>query len=100
MDPEEKRALIAEIIATMNRGFAELGGNNQERNPNHRNPEDRSLRVEVNEFTGQSLNPEEYLDWETSLENYFEFKETPEDKQFKVAKVKLTKWAATWLEGV
>lgn len=46
------------------------------------------------------MRPEEYLDWETSLENYFEYKETPEDKQFKMAKVKLTKWAATWLEGI
>lgn len=69
MDLEERRALIEEIIATMNRGFAELGGNNQDRNHTHRNLEDRSLRVEVSEFTGQSLNPEEYLDWETSLEN-------------------------------
>jgi hypothetical protein len=62
MDPEERRALIEETIATMNRGFAELGGNNQDRNHTHRNVEVKSLRVEVSEVTRQSLNLEEYLD--------------------------------------
>ena len=64
------------------------------------NNDDKNLRVDVAEFTGQSLNPEDYIDWETSLESYFECKDTPEDKQCRMAKVKLTKFAATWLEGV
>ena len=51
--------------------------------------------MDMAEFTGQSLNPKEYIDWESSIENYFEYRHTPEDKQFKMAKVKLTKLAAT-----
>ncbi|CAO2837812.1 unnamed protein product [Amaranthus hypochondriacus] len=98
MNAEEKRASKEEIIETMNRGFAEFGAPNQERN--NRNYEDRSLRVDVAEFTRQSLNPEDYIDWESSLESYFEYRETPDDKQYKMAKVKLTKLAAIWLEGI
>jgi retrotransposon gag protein len=37
---------------------------------------------------------------ESSVENYFEYRDTQEDQKFKVAKVKLTKLAATWLEGI
>ena len=57
---------------------------------NNGNTDDKSLRIDVPEFTGQALNAEEYLDREGSLEGYFKYKDTPLDKQYKVAKVKLT----------
>ena len=80
--------------------FSELAMMNQDKIHQNRTQNDRCLRVDVAEFTGQSLKPKDYINWETNLENYFEFKDTPLDKQFKMAKVKLTKLAATWLEGV
>lgn len=52
------------------------------------------------DFDGQSLNLEEYIGWETSLERFFEYKDTPVDREYKMAKVKLTKLAAVWLEGI
>ncbi|XP_057529849.1 uncharacterized protein LOC130808389 [Amaranthus tricolor] len=37
---------------------------------------------------------------EGRMEQYFEFKETPPNQQYKIAKIKLTKSAAVWLEGI
>lgn len=34
------------------------------------------------------------------MERYFDFKETPEDQRFRLAKVNLTKLSAIWLEGI
>jgi retrotransposon gag protein len=62
--------------------------------------EDKTLRLDLPEFDGHSQNPEVYMDWEANLERYFDFKDTPPDQQFKFAKIKLTKLAAVWLEGV
>ena len=45
-------------------------------------------------------NLEEYIDWEKNLERYFDYKETPIDQCFKIAKVKLSKLATVWLEGL
>lgn len=59
--------------------------------------EDKTIRVDVQEFDGASHEPEAYLDWEQGMERNFEFKSTHPDYQYKVAKVKLVKLAATWL---
>ena len=61
--------------------------------------EDKSMRVDVYEFDGTSHDPEIYVEWEKGVERYFEYKEIHPDHQYKIAKVKLTKLAATWLEG-
>ena len=37
---------------------------------------------------------------EANLERYFNFKDTPLEQQYKLAKIKLTKLATVWLEGV
>lgn len=66
----------------------------------HRSIDDRAMRVDVLEFDGTTNNPEDYIDWEDSLEIYFDFKDTPDEHKYKFARVKLTKLAATWLEGV
>ena len=101
MNAEERRALMEEALENMTHRLAEWWGIlDQNRAHQNRTNEDRSLRVDVAEFTGQSLNPEEYIDWDSNIENYFEYRDTPIDRQYKMAKVKLTKLAATWLEGV
>ena len=48
---------------------------------------DKSLNVDVLDFEGTSGNPDDYINWENSLERYYEFKETPEDQRYKLAKV-------------
>ena len=58
------------------------------------------MRVDVHEFDGTSHDPEEYIEWEEGVERYFEYKDTHPEHQYKIAKVKLTKLAATWLEWV
>ena len=74
---------------------------NPYQNPNTKNAkEDRTMRVDVHEFDGTSHDPETYIEWEKGVERYFEFKDTHPDHQYKIAKVKLTRLVATWLEGV
>ena len=69
--------------------------------PQHdRNTEDRTIRIDVPDFGGMNHSPEEYLDWEAELERYFEFKETPVEQRYKLAKIKLNKLAANWFEEV
>ena len=68
----------------------------QQTNPNHESArEDKSMRVDVRKFDGTSHEPEIYIEWEKGVERYFEYKDTHPDQQYKIAKVKLTKLAAT-----
>ena len=69
-------------------------------NPIPRNHEDRTIRINLDEFVGLTHDPEVYIEWESSLDRYFEFKETPPERQYQLAKIKLTKMAAIWLEGL
>ena len=62
--------------------------------------EDKTIRVDIHEFDGTSHDPEVYIEWEKGVERYFELRETHPAHQYKVAKVKLTRLAATWLEGI
>ncbi|XP_057526371.1 uncharacterized protein LOC130805605 [Amaranthus tricolor] len=68
-------------------------------NPNPRPYEDRTIKLDIPEFDGTSHDPAKYIEWEERMEQYFEFRETPMDHQYKLAKVKLIKSAAVWLEG-
>lgn len=61
---------------------------------------DRLMNINVPDFDRTTGNPDDYVDWENSLERFFVFKEVPEKQQFRLAKVKLTKLSAIWLEGV
>ena len=75
-----------------------MGMNNQierPQNPNPRNHEDRTIKIDIPDFDGYSHDPEHYLDREARMDQYFEYKETPPDHQFKLAKVKMTKIAST-----
>ena len=67
--------------------------------PNH-SVSDRFLKVNVPDFEGTTSNLEDYVEQENSLERYFEFKETPDDQRFMLAKVKLTKLSVIWLKGI
>lgn len=60
---------------------------------------DRNLKIDLPEFDGV-FNAEMYLDWEKAMDRYFDFKETPDEEKFKIAKLKLSKAAAEWLVGV
>lgn len=80
--------------------LANAGLGNNERLPQiqpnlmPRNKEDRTMRIEINDFDGQTTDLAVYLEWEASLERYFEYKDTPPERQYKLAKIKLTKLAA------
>ena len=96
----EMALAIQQLAQTMNR----MQMNQQERvapaHNNERTTEDKTLRLDVSDFGGTTHNPEDYLEWEAGLERYFEFKETSEEQQYKLAKIKLTKLAAIWLEEI
>ena len=67
-------------------------------NPNFRPYEARTMKINIPEFDGLLHDLAKYLEWEGRMEQYFEFRETPLDHQYKIAKVKLIKSAAVWLE--
>lgn len=72
--------------------------NNQQNNndpPFNRNPQlpnrdrwDGGLRVEIQDYSG-SLDPEEYLDWTNKIEEVFELKEVPPEKQVPLVTIRL-----------
>ena len=75
----------------MHRLIIHLGLDNQVNRPQNLNPrpyEDRTIKIDISYFDGLTHDPERYLDWESRMDQYFEFKGTPPDQQFKVAKVK------------
>lgn len=92
--------IVQQLALTMAHNTRELEERPLPQAPSHRLPEDKTLRLDLPEFDGHSHNPEVYLDWEASLERYFDFKDTSPEQQFKLAKIMLTKLAAVWLEGV
>ena len=49
----------------------------------------RGAKPEVNSFDG-SLDPKKYLDWETGLDEYFEWYHLPEGRRIQFAQMKLT----------
>ena len=104
MSIDERFAEMALAIQQLTHTVTRLEMNQQERGipiHNHeRNTEDKTLRIDVSDFGGITHNPDDYLEWEARLDWYVEFKETSEEKQYKLAKIKLTKLAAIWLEGV
>ena len=51
------------------------------------------FRVDISEFEGK-LNPEEFLDWLSTVEKVFEYKDVPENKNTKLVALKLRKYAS------
>ena len=48
-----------------------------------------------------TLDPKMYQEWESSLERYFEYNDIEEEeRKYNIVKVKLSKFAKTWLKGI
>ncbi|KAK1425688.1 hypothetical protein QVD17_21043 [Tagetes erecta] len=54
------------------------------------------LKVDIPEFDGVNLNPEGFIDWLTTVEEVFEFKEVPEDKRVSLIATRLRGRASAW----
>ncbi|XP_074278650.1 uncharacterized protein LOC141602245 [Silene latifolia] len=65
----------------------------------NKNDDDRGLKLDIPDFNGD-LDPEKFLDWIRKAERVFEYKQYDEHKQFKVAILKLTKYASLWYENL
>jgi len=59
----------------------------------------RDLKFEPPEFEG-NLNPDAFLEWVQTIERIFEIKEYSDEKSFKVAILKLKRYASLWYENV
>jgi len=59
----------------------------------------RDLKFEPPEFEG-NLNPDAFLEWVQAIERIFEIKEYSDEKSFKVAILKLKRYASLWYENV
>ncbi|XP_021817152.1 uncharacterized protein LOC110759412 [Prunus avium] len=57
------------------------------------------IKIEVVDFYGK-MHVEDYLDWEASLENYFEWKPMAEDRKVLFVKLKLKSTALQWWKRV
>ena len=53
------------------------------------------FRVEIPEFEGK-LDPYEFVEWLSTVERIFDYKEIPEDKKVKLVVLKLRKYASLW----
>ncbi|XP_022040589.1 uncharacterized protein LOC110943141 [Helianthus annuus] len=54
------------------------------------------MRTSVPEFDGDTLNPENFIDWLAVVEEVFEFKEVPEDKRVPLIATRLRGRASAW----
>jgi len=59
----------------------------------------RDIKVEPWEFNG-NLNPDEYLEWVQVLDRIFKAKGYDDERSFKVASLKLTRYASLWFENI
>ena len=104
MAVEDRLGTLEENMQIVIQGLANAGllNHNPQVRPfqNQRGTEDRTLRVDIPDFDGFSHDPSSYLEWEERMDQYFEFQETPQDRQYRIAKIKIIKIASTWLEGI
>ena len=59
----------------------------------------RDIKVEPPEFNG-NLNSDEFLEWVQAMDRIFETKGYDDEKIFKIASLKLTRYASLWFENV
>ena len=72
MDTEERFAMIEEGMRKLMHEINQLGRKNQidrPQNPNLRNHEDRTMKIDIPDFNGYTHDPEHYLDWENRMDN-------------------------------
>ncbi|GAV80024.1 hypothetical protein CFOL_v3_23486 [Cephalotus follicularis] len=60
---------------------------------------DRGLHLDVPDFEG-TKNPNDFVDWLNSMERLFEYKGYTDEKQFKVAILKLKNYASLLWENI
>ena len=69
------------------------------RRPTRTNEDDmRDMKFDPPDFDG-NLNPDAYLEWIQTIERYFEVKGYSDEKSFKIAILKLKKYASLWYEN-
>jgi len=57
------------------------------------------MKFDLPEFEGH-LNPNLFIEWIQALERFFEVKDDSDEKAFKVAVLKLKKYASLWYENI
>ena len=80
MDHKERFGMLE---VGMCRLMIHLGLDNQTDRPLNPNPlpyEDRTIKIDIPDFDGHAHVPERYLDLESRMDQYFEFKGTPPDQ--------------------
>ena len=81
MTMEERFGILEENMRLVTQTLTQLRLDNQHHrtpNPNLRPYEDRTVKIDIPEFDGYSYDPGKYLEWEDRMDNYFEFKNTPQ----------------------
>jgi hypothetical protein len=61
----------------------------------HANRWESGFKLDIPEFSG-GMQPEEFLDWVTAVEEILEFKEVPDDKRVSLVATKFRGRAAAW----
>ncbi|KAK9698054.1 hypothetical protein RND81_08G079500 [Saponaria officinalis] len=78
---------------------SEFGDDTRSKKDKRKDDDDRSLKLDIPEFNGDG-DAEKFLDWIRQTERIFEYKDYDERKKFKVATLKLTKYASLWYENM
>ncbi|TXG46352.1 hypothetical protein EZV62_028147 [Acer yangbiense] len=55
------------------------------------------MKVDIPDFEGK-MQPDDFIDWFTTVERIFDFKDVPENRKVKVVAIKLRKHASIWWE--
>ncbi|KAK9698053.1 hypothetical protein RND81_08G079400 [Saponaria officinalis] len=78
---------------------SESGDDTRSKKDKRKDDDDRSLKLDIPEFNRDG-DAEKFLDWICQTERIFEYKDYDERKKFKVATLKLTKYASLWYENM
>lgn len=69
------------------------------RRHHYRRQSDAGIKVDLPEFSG-NLSPEEFLDWLSAIEKFFEWKDLSDSKRVKLVATRLRGLASTWWDQV
>ncbi|KAK9749900.1 hypothetical protein RND81_02G159000 [Saponaria officinalis] len=78
---------------------SESGDDERSKKDKKKEDDDKGLKLDIPEFNGDR-DAEKFLDWIRQIERIFEYKDYDEHKKFKVATLKLTKYASLWYENM
>jgi len=67
-------------------------------NRRHRNW-DHGIKIDVHNFEGK-LQPDQFIKWVEKIDQFFEWKEIPDNRKVKFASLKLTGHALTWWKNL